>query len=412
MALRTRTIVILTTVVLFSCLGFFLHSSIGFDIKGHFDGIFVILDKAGKYVIKDDLYVGDAGQVVYSRNFNTTDAERHPVKPGMSRIDYTWDEKDGSGIFENHLSDGTVLFTSLGRLYADNHQRIQGLFVGGTLPANILANTRMAMNQSGMSFYNGTRWFHIWCNANEAIIAANGREMKEPEQWSFLGSRLLDRSTSSPVVASYHRTEINGVPLRMERTAYFVANEPYVVLNISFRNIGTRPVSFYYVYGDEPWVGDYGTARGNVGWVKDQLIQYETLVSPREHSYAGMYQYGNDAINEGHNFTKVANFLEWLGPNLPFRVSFTNYDGPLADPTGKTPVPLKSDVRFIDVNWRVSNLQPQQSYDVVLALGMARHNPATDRPAKPSIRLSRLATQQVTALLAQAGRHAVLSGLN
>ncbi len=308
----------------------------------------------------------------------------HPSKPGKSHIYYEWDEKDGSGIFKNFMSDGTVLFTSLGRLYSDSHERIQGLFVGGTLPANILADTNISMDESGMSYYNGKRWYHVWCNVNEAMLAIDGHDMKEPEQWTFLGSRVVEKSNTSPVVSSYHQTEISGVPVRIERTAYFFANEPYFILTIRFINIGNRPVGFYYAYGDEPWVGDYGSARGNIGWVKDRLIKYESQISPVENSYAGMYQYGNDAINEGHHFTRMANFLEWFGPNLPFRVSFTNHDGPLEDPTGKTLVPLKSDVRFIDVNWEIANLQPQQSYDIYLAVGMAGYDPNNDRPFKPS----------------------------
>jgi len=235
-----------------------------------------------------------------------------------------------------------------------------------------------------MAYYNGKRWYHVWCNVNEGMIAIDGHDMKGPEQWTFLGSRVIDNSNTSPVISSYHQTEISGVPVRIERTTYFFANQPYLVLTIRFRNVGTRPVGFYYAYGDEPWVGDYGSAMGNIGWVKNKLIKYESLISPVEYSYAGMYQYGNDAINEGHNFTRMANFLEWFGPNLPFRVSFTNYDGPLEDPTGNTLVPLKSKVRFIDVNWAVPSLQPQQTYVINLAVGMAGYDPKTDRPIKPS----------------------------
>jgi hypothetical protein len=362
---------------------------VDFDIKGHFDGIFLLKADNWKYVLKDDLYVGDTEHIVFCIDFDDPKFRianaLHQYRPGESHLYYEWDEKDGSGIVKNFMANGTVLFTSFGRLFDETHERVHGLFVGGTLPANILGNNNAAMNESGMAFYDGNRWYHIWCNVNEAIYAFDSRGVRFPSRWTFLGSKVIDKSNNSLVISSYHQTEISGVPLQIQRIVYLFANEPYFVLSMNIKNIGTQPVSFYYVYGDEPWVGDYGSSRGNVGWVRDRIINYETSISPQQHSYAGLYQYGNEVINEGHDFSKMANFIEWFGNNLPYQVYFSNVSGLLQDPTGEKKLPLSSTERSIGVGWRITSLQPSQTYNLNIAVGMAGHDSKTDMPIKPSI---------------------------
>lgn len=371
-------------------LGIITFVFVDFDFKGHFDGIFILKKDTWRFVVKDDLYVGDAADsIVYSMDFGDPEFRinnaLHQNKPGQSHLYYEWDEKDGSGIFKNFMANGTVLFTSFGRLSDEYHERLHGLFVGGALPVNIIGNDNVAMDESGMAFFDGTRWYHIWCNVNEALFASDGRGMRCPSKWTFLGSKVIDKGNRSIAISSDHQTEISGVPLKIQRTVYLVANEPYFVLSMDIKNIGTRPVSFYYSYGDEPWVGDYGSSRGNVGWVRDKIINYETGISPEKYSYAGIYHYGNSAINEGHNFSKKANFIEWFGTNLPYRVFFSDVSGLLQDPSGEKKMPLGSNERSIELDWRIQDLQPSQTYNIKIAVGMAGHDPKTDMPVKPSI---------------------------
>jgi hypothetical protein len=373
---------LLLSVILFFAL-------LDFDIKGHFDGIFILRKSPWRYIVKDDLYVGDADRLVYHIDFDDPkfriDNALHQYKPGHPHLYFEWDEKDGSGIVKNFMADGTMLFTSFGRLFDEYHNQMQGLFVGGSLPANIIAGNNESMDESGMAYFDGNRWYHIWCNVNEALFAINGRGLRLPSQWTFIGSRVLDRSSKSLVIASYHQTEISGVPLRIDRFVYLFANEPYIVLSINIRNMGTHPVSFYYTYGDEPWVGDYGSSRGDVGWVNGRIIDYETAISTNKYSHAGMYHYGNDAIGEGHAFSRIANFIEWFGDNRPYQAYFSNLAGILQDPDGKKRIPLSSNERYLEVDWRAIDLPPSGNYNINIAVGMAGVDTRTGMPIKPSI---------------------------
>jgi len=69
---------------------------------------------------------------------------------------------------------------------------------------------------------------------------------------------------------------------------------------------------FIYVYGDEPWLGNYGSSAGDVGWVADGLVLHEGAIDVNKYNFLGFYDYGNDVIVELHNFTGMANFIEWL----------------------------------------------------------------------------------------------------
>ena len=171
----------------------------------------------------------------------------------------------------------------------------------------------------------------------------------------------------------------------MNRTAHFKAGEPYFTLLITISNAGNRPTTYNYVYGDEPWLGNYGTAGGNIGWAEDGLYQYRGWLNTRKLHYAGLYDFGNDAIGEGHDFTLAANFIAWSSDVDP-AVFFSN--GPLDIPEfNKNTVPLSSNTRYMGIQWGPRTLQPGQSEAYTLAIGMAGRNPKTGIPVMPEIDL-------------------------
>lgn len=360
-----------------------------FDIKGHFDGLFILNGRNGwSYEVKDDLYVGDGELLKYGVDFGdlrySLSRLMRVSEPARPYLYSEWDATDGSGFVRNFLPGGEQMFTSFGRFMADDGRYVQGLFVGGGLPASILGSDNSFMNSTGMSWYDGTRWYHIWCNVNEGLIAQKSRENVPPSQWRFLGSRIIDTSDRSLVLASSHLAEVDDVPLQVDRYVYVGAGDTFFVLTVKITNIGTSPASYYYVYGDEPWAGNYGTAKGNVGWTSDGIIEFETTIDSKRLSYAGMFDYGNSAVGEGHNYTLTANFIEWFGNDRP-EVYFANDCNGVAD-SGKK-IPLSSETRFIGLQWGPRQLMPRQSSTYVLAVGMAGHDPRTGFPIVPHIRL-------------------------
>ncbi len=235
-----------------------------------------------------------------------------------------------------------------------------------------------------MSYSDGTRWYHLWCNANEGLASAKTLTKSEPARWQFLGSGVLNRSSNALAIKSSHIALVDEVPLRIDRYAYFRAGDTFFILSIRIQNTGNVPVSYYYAYGDEPWLGDYGSSSGNVGWVDGHIVTTVQYVDTTRFGYAGFFDYGNTAAGEGHNFTRKANFLKWIGGKKPL-VYFSNRETEFPDKNNEEE-PLRSDTRFIGLQWGPQTLLPGEKARYTLAIGMA----AQDKygfPVVPDIEL-------------------------
>ena len=242
-------------------------------------------------------------------------------------------------------------------------------------------------DKTGMAFYDGKRWYHIWCSVNEGISSAATLKPNNPSTWKYLGSKVMSGSSRALAIKSSHEVVVDGAPLRIDRYAHFRAGDTYFILSIKVTNIGGEATSYCYCYGDDPWLGDFGTAAGNVGWVEGRVINYVQWVDTSKYGYAGMFDYGNSAMGKGHNFTKRANFIEWLGDNRPDLAHFSN--SPVDFPqNGGVMAPLSSNARFIGLQWGPHILQPGGSESMTIAVGMAGLDPMTKLPVKPEIRLN------------------------
>ncbi|HEY6837824.1 MAG TPA: hypothetical protein VI389_03695, partial [Geobacteraceae bacterium] len=290
-----------------------------------------------------------------------------------------------SGFIRNFLGDGTQLLTSFGRYMDDDKEYVHGLFVGGGLPPSVMGGDNVFMDETGMAYFDRRRWYHIWCNVNEGIVSAVARQPVPPSQWQFLGSKVINKSSKRLAITSSHQVTIDGVPLRIDRYVYLKAGDTFFVLTIKITNIGSAPAAYLYLYGDEPWVGNYGSSAGDVGWVSDHLVNYEAVIDSSKYSYAGIYHYGNSAIGEAHDYTRMADFLEWFGTDKPLAY-FSNDTGVVNDTSG-TKVPLSSNTRFIGLIWGPRQLAPGETASYTLAVGMAGHDAARDFPVKPPVNL-------------------------
>jgi hypothetical protein len=152
-------------------------------------------------------------------------------------------------------------------------------------------------------------------------------------------------------------------------------------------NAGHTPVSLRYAYGDEPWVGNFGSSRGNVGWLKDEIVLTERDIDTRRNSFAGMFDYGNELVGEGHDYTGKANFIEWDPASRPEKAYFSNIMGGITN--FQNPIPLSSATsRFIGLVWGPLTIGPQQSFTFTLAVGMAGNEPISGLPLKPKTGLN------------------------
>jgi hypothetical protein len=338
------------------------------DIVGHWYGLFLLRGKDGSRLeLKDDLVLGDGSRLVAGVQFSSVRRLLGRADaPGIS-LELDWDERAGSGLVHNRLGDGTELITLFSR-YEDSEGIVpHGLFVGGALP-DIAADPR-AQNESGMSHHDARGWTHIWCNVNEAIWIYGIDRTVYPSEWRFLGSRVLLRSRDRVVLESSHELALEGRRLRMDRFAYFKAGRPFFKLGIQLVNSGEVDVGYDYAYGDEPWVGEFGSADGNLGWIESGLVRVEGSIDPRANRWAGIVDLK----------TRAADFITWVGDDLPDQVYFSNVSGP-PEHVGR---PLESNEIFIGVEWRRRQLKPGESRAMLLAIGMADTDPQTGSPRLP-----------------------------
>lgn len=363
---------------------------VAIHIAGHFEGFYLVRIKnspSKKYEFSDHLFVGREKEIVFTIDLQS--GHLSWIKELLTRnqgennhLLVEWNPRGGNGMVSSCFADGTKLVTYLGR-YLDDGQEVHGLFVGGGLPATVESNVSYNMNNSGMTYFNGKRWYHIWCSVNEGIGSAVSGVALSPSKWEFIGSKVERRSKDNVVINSSHKAVLDGIPLKIERHAYFTAGETYFNLEIMVTNLGDRPLAFNYLYGDEPWIGYYGTSLGDVGWVKDRLVNYEEIIDLKKYNFIGMADLGNSVTGEKPIYTNLANFLEWYDGEQPNMAYFTNDMNKMPQPGKK--IPLDSNERFLGLVWERS-LQPSESSTIRLAVGMAMLNPKTGIPEKPQTR--------------------------
>ncbi len=362
--------------------------TVKFNVTGSHEGIFFLRGEGGAlFEFKDDIYLGEAYRYIIGIDFEPVKQLYDSMFNGRVKgpyLSYMWDEKNGEGYVRNYLADGKQLLTNFSRFRDEFGNTASGLFVGGGLPEYVEDDDKVKMNATGMAYHDGKRWYHIWCNANE-VIFTSALEPRYPSSWTYLGSKVIRHSTEELILESRHEVMIDTVPLRIDRHVSFRAGATYLALSVNIINAGKSPVTYYYSYGDDPWLGNYGSSGGNVGWSGDGFYYFVGRLNTRKYNYAGYFDFGNGAIGQGHDFTRTADFIEWFGDIEPF-VYFSN--GPFdIPPVNNEKIPLSSNARFIGLSWGPRTLLPGQSDTYTLAIGMADHDPKTGFPVKPKVDL-------------------------
>lgn len=368
-----------------------------FNMSGDLEGIYLLsCDRGLLFDLDDDIYLGDEHRVIFHVDFtgikeylrhDNSWLARYLDDPETEELRLRWSEKRGRGYVLSFLPGGGRVLTCFGKYRDSDGQVSRGLFVGGGVPPSVHKALEVTMNATGMAYYNGREWHHLWCTANEAISPAYSfrKTGLSPSAWKFLGSTVLEESEEKVVLKSSHEIDLPELRLHIDRYAFFRSGDAYFILAVVVRNSGPAWANYYYTYGDEPWVGEYGSSIGNVGWVKDRLFPYEGKVDTSRYFFIGMYDKGNKAVpGEQGVFTGVANFIEWLGENKPDLVYFSNRIGSYSPESEK--VPLADAVnRVLFLQWGPQSLGPDRAKTYLFAIGMAGIDTVTGFPVKPDV---------------------------
>lgn len=364
--------------------------TIRLNITGGWEGMYLLSTNDWHIEVTDDIFPEDAVHFIAGVPFGNIANDHHRLNSKNSRVFLDWNSRKGRGSIKNVFSDGRKLVINLSRFKSPEGNMQSGVFIGGGLSKNDPDYNAEDKNETGMAFFDGKRWYHIWCYMNEAFTtASNSEKVIGPEQWRFLSSRIIEKSASEITIESQHSTEVDGVPVKIEKFLFYEAGNSFCTLVTKIINIGDKPVTIRYMYGDEPWLGNYGSSKGNVGWTRDGLVKTEQSVNVDTHTYAGFFDYGNDLAGEQHDYTMKANFIEWERANHPDSVYYSNYIGHFSLPgIGGRKIALASnDCRFLGLQWE-KMLKPNQEYSFSLVIGMADNDPVTGFPRKPRTALN------------------------
>jgi hypothetical protein len=389
--MKRRFFLLTAAVVIASII--FIITKIEFDFDQTTEGFFILTSEKGYWFeLTNDLVPEDAARLIWAMPlypFTTTVESSKCVNSSQPCIDFKWDKTHGRGFIRNTWPDGSKLLINLGRFKDSNGKYPSGIFIGGGLPANDVDYRFLNNEETGMTYFDGHRWYHVWCNSNEGLVSPFAPfQPSYPSDWTFKGSWVRENSGKELTIESKHRLIMNGVPLDVSRVLFYRAGNSYVIMTTEFTNRGTVSVPFQYMYGDEPWVGYFGSSAGDVGWMERELILAERDVDTQKHNYLGMYDYGNELAGEEHIFTGIANFIEWDKGSRPEKAYISNFSGGAINPDKIIPLTSRSN-RFIGLQYGPHMLKPGESFNFTIAVGMAAHDPKTGFPVKPPTELNR-----------------------
>jgi hypothetical protein len=369
-----------------------LTTKIEFNFNPAVEGFFILEGEKGHWLeLTDDLVPEDARRLIWAmpqHPFSNTVESTKCENLSKPCIDFKWDKKNGRGFIKNTWPDGSKLVINLSRFKDSNGKYPSGIFIGGGLPPSDPDYLFMNNEATGMTYFNGQRWYHVWCNTNEGMVSPSAPFLPSyPSDWVFKGSWVRENNGRDLTLESRHSLKLNGVPLDANRMLFYTAGNSYVILATEFTNRGTVPLSFQYLYGDEPWVGDFGSSAGDVGWMEQELILTEQSIDTKKHTYLGMFDYGNELAGENHRFTGIANFIEWEKSERPNEAYISNFSGGIINPDKVVPLVSLTN-RFIGMQWGPRTLKPGESFSFTIAVGMADRDPKTGFPVKPKTDLN------------------------
>lgn len=389
--MKIRRHLLLTSAILISVLAL-LFTKIELDFSMPYEGFFILEGEKSYWLeLTDDLMPEDAHRLLWGMPLypfrNVVTSSSQPAERD-SRIDFRWEKKKGCGFIRNSWRDGRKLVINLGRFREGNGKRTSGLFIGGGLPPSDPDYRFLNNDATGMTFYNGQRWYHIWCNVNEGLLSPSSPfQPSYPSDWEFKGSWVRENDGTDLTIESRHSLVLAGVPLKLQRLLFYRSGDRHVILTTEISNAGSVPASFVYLYGDEPWIGDFGSSAGDVGWTEKELLLTERDIDLKRNSFIGMFDYGNPLAGEIHNFSGAANFIEWDKDIPPDKAYVSNFSGGTMQ--GKKPMPLTSNSnRFIGLQWGPLTINPGESFHFSIAVGMADNDPETGMPVKPETKLN------------------------
>lgn len=109
--------------------------------------------------------------------------------------------------------------------------------MGGEHPHNLKNEIPDALNDTGIAYFDGNRWYHIWYSANEGFAARADFSFRiPPSLWEFQCNKILKDTSNELIIKSAHIVRFDNYKMNIDKYAIFKAGEPYFILIIRFKN--------------------------------------------------------------------------------------------------------------------------------------------------------------------------------
>lgn len=235
----------------------------------------------------------------------------------------------------------------------------------------------------------------IWCAQDESL-RDRGRDLEYSWGWSenlgagpggvplrYLRGAIISEGDDGVTLVSEHAAE----PLHVVRRAR-IRPDATVLMDVRFTNTAAYPFGFDLWTGDDPWVGEYGTAEGDRGWAGDEVFDNERSLAPDAVGCLGVVD-RSVMLGEGEAARSyaVANAF-CLSPDSPRpdQAHFANrFAHGYADVHPSQPLEGSTMTAF-NLGWVDRELGPGETLHLAYALGMADASGARqDAPTPPSI---------------------------
>ena len=199
----------------------------------------------------------------------------------------------------------------------------------------------------------------------------------------YRGGQVIDAGPDQAVLGS---TNAAGC-YEVTKFLRWGAGEAFFVIATTVKNTCARDVRFDFWTGEDPWIGRYKSAEGDVGWFAGGLVEREAVIDPAEFRWGGLYDLGNEASGEKVGaFSNVADFYmpSPTGP-APDRVLFASgFAHDACEVLPSYPLDNAGMIAF-NLGWTGLRLAPGKEWTVVYAMGKARTGRPHEVPTPPVI---------------------------
>jgi len=199
----------------------------------------------------------------------------------------------------------------------------------------------------------------------------------------YVSGEVLESTRERVALWSVNR----GGCYEFEKLAVAQAGERFWVIGTRITNRCSDPVSFDFFSGDDPWLGTYRSSDGDVGWTPAGLVRTETSFELGDFTAGGLFDLGNQALGQAEgSFSNQANFLA-LDPGLPLpdQAHIANrFAHHRSEVEPKRPLDNQT-LTALNLGWTEQTLQPEASFEVAYAVGLAVTGEPPTLPQLPEL---------------------------